>query len=101
MSAKELTRVEVLTRVKAGTLTVRSAAVLLHVGYRQAKRLVRRYRAGGAKGLRHGGVGRRSNHGRPVAERARILGLIRQKYSGAIGQRFGPTLASTWRAKTA
>jgi transposase len=94
MSAKELTRVEVLARVKAGTLTVTSAAVLLHVGYRQAKRLVRRYRVGGAKSLRHGGVGRRSNRGRPVAERDRILGLIRQKYSGAVGQRFGPTLAA-------
>ena len=94
MSAKELTRVEVLARVKAGTLTVRSAAVLLDVGYRQAKRLVRRYRAGGAKNLRHGGVGRRSNHGRPVAERQRILALVRKKYSGPIGQRFGPTLAA-------
>jgi len=41
MSAKELTRVEVLARVKAGVLRVTSAAVLLHVGYRQAKRLER------------------------------------------------------------
>ena len=32
MSARELTRVEVLSRVKAGTLTLKSAAVLLHVG---------------------------------------------------------------------
>ena len=44
MSVKELSRVGVLARVKAGTLSVRSAAVLLHVGYRQAKRLVGRYR---------------------------------------------------------
>ena len=48
MSARELTRVEVLARVKAGALSVKSAAVLLHVSYRQAKRLVRRYRAAGA-----------------------------------------------------
>ena len=94
MSVKELTRVGVLARVKAGTLTVKSAAVLLHVGYRQAKRLARRYRAHGAKGLRHGSVGRRSNHGRPDTERERILALIRQKYSGPIGLRFGPTLAA-------
>lgn len=79
MSAKELTRVEVLARVKAGALSVTSAAVLLHVGYRQAKRLARRYRAQGAKGLRHGNAGRRSNHARPTAERDRILALIRQK----------------------
>ncbi len=94
MSARELTRVGILARVKAGTLTVRSAAELLHVGYRQAKRLVRRYRAKGAKGLRHGGAGRRSNHARPAAERTRILALVRHKYSGPIDERFGPTLAA-------
>jgi transposase len=94
MSAKELTRVEVLARVTAGTLTVTSAAVLLRVGYRQAKRLVRRYRAHGAKGLRHGSAGRRSNHARPATERTRILALIRRKYSGAVDVRFGPTLAA-------
>lgn len=94
MSARELTRVEVLGRVKTGALSVKSAAVLLHVSYRQAKRLVRRYRAEGAKGLRHGSAGRRSNHARPTAERDRILALIRQKYSGPIDARFGPTLAA-------
>jgi transposase len=94
MSARELTRVEVLARVKAGTLSVKSAAVVLHVGYRQAKRLVRRYRAQGATGLRHGSAGRRSNHARPGAERDRILTLIRAKYSGSVDVRFGPTLAA-------
>ena len=39
MSARELTRVEVLSRVKAGTLSLGSAATLLAVSYRQAKRL--------------------------------------------------------------
>jgi transposase len=94
MSARELTRVDVLARVKVGALSVKSAAVLLHVGYRQAKRLVRRYRAQGAKGLRHGSAGRRSNHARPAAERKRILALVRQKYSGPVDVRFGPTLAA-------
>jgi transposase len=94
MSARELTRVEVLARVKAGALTVKSAAVLLRVGYRQAKRLVRRYRAQGAKGLRHAGVGRRSNRACPDAQRRRVVALIREKYSGAVGLRFGPTLAT-------
>ena len=94
MSARELTRVEVLARVKAGALSVKSAAVMLHVSYRQAKRLVRRYRAAGAKGLRHGSAGRRSNHARPTGERDRILALIREKYSGPMGARFGPTLAA-------
>jgi len=94
MSARELTRVEVLARVKAGALSVKSAAVLLRVSYRQAKRLARRYRAEGAKGLKHRSAGRPSNHARPTAERERALALVREKYSGPVDVRFGPTLAA-------
>ena len=94
MSARELTRVEVLSRVKAGALSLGSAATLLAVSYRQAKRLVRRYRADGAKGLKHRSAGRASNHARPPAERERALALVREKYSGAVDERFGPTLVA-------
>ncbi|MDO8795812.1 MAG: ISNCY family transposase [Vicinamibacterales bacterium] len=94
MSARELTRVEVLSRVKAGTLTLRSAATVLAVSYRQAKRLARRYRAEGAKGLQHRSAGGASNHARPAADRARALALVREKYSSPVDGRFGPTLAA-------
>ena len=94
MSARELTRVEVLSRVKAGTLSVGSAATLMAVSYRQAKRLARRYRAEGAKGLKHRSAGGASNHARPTAERERVLALVREKYSGPVDVRFGPTLAA-------
>jgi len=94
MSARELSRVEVLSRVKAGSLSVGSAATLLAVSYRQAKRLVRRYRAEGAKGLKHRSAGGGSNHARPTADRERILALVREKYSGPVDVRFGPTLAA-------
>jgi transposase len=94
MSARELSRVEVLSRVKAGTLSLRSAATLLAVSYRQAKRLARRYRAEGAKGLKHRSAGHASNHARPTAERERALALVREKYSGPADLRFGPTLAA-------
>jgi len=94
MSARELTRVEVLSRVKAGSLSLGSAATLMGVSYRQAKRLARRYRAEGAKGLKHRSAGRVSNHARPRVERARALALVREKYSGSIDERFGPTLAA-------
>jgi hypothetical protein len=40
MSARKLTRVEVLARVKASALSVKSASVLLHVSYRQAPGLL-------------------------------------------------------------
>jgi transposase len=64
------------------------------VSYRQAKRLYQRYRAEGAKGLRHRSAGRPSNAARAAADRARILALVREKYSGAVDERFGPTLAA-------
>jgi transposase len=92
MSARELVRVEVLGRVKAGSLPLVAAATLLGVSYRQAKRLWRSFRRGGAKALRHRQVGRGSNRGTPAKTRQRVLALIRQKYSGDVATRFGPTL---------
>lgn len=94
MSIGELTRVEILARVKAGSLRLVTAAERRGVSYRHAKRLWRRYRQGGAKALRHRGVGRLSNRRTPAATRRRVLAVIRQKYSGGVGTRFGPTLAA-------
>jgi transposase len=94
MSGRELARAGVLARVKAGTLTLRSAGALMGVSYRQAKRLYQRYRAGGAKALRHRNVGRVSNRASAGRVRTRVLSLIREKYSGGGDKRFGPTLAA-------
>jgi len=94
MSTKELQRAGVLARVRAGTLTLKSAATLMAVSYRQAKRLYRRYRAQGAKGLKHRSAGRRSNRTTDGRRKRRVLQLIREKYSGGIADRFGPTLAA-------
>ena len=94
MSASELRRVGVMARVKSGTLKLGSAAQLLGISYRQAKRLYRRYQAEGAKGLTHRSAGRRSNRATGSKTRTRVLALVREKYSGAIDERFGPTLAA-------
>jgi transposase len=94
MSTRELRRAGVLARVRAGTLTLKAAAVLMDVSYRQAKRLYRRYRVTGAKGLKHRSAGRASNRAVAARQRRRVLALIRAKYSGRIGERFGPTLAA-------
>ena len=95
MSVRELKRVEVLARVKAGTLTVRSAGVLMGVSDRQAKRLWRRFRRHGAVGLRHRLAGRRSNRRKPAAFRRQVLDLIKREFGGdATHERFGPTLAA-------
>jgi transposase len=94
MSTTELRRAGVLARVAAGTLKLGSAAALMEVSYRQAKRLYRRYRAAGAKGLKHGSAGRPSNRAVDTKRRDRALKLIREKYSGEVDERFGPTLAA-------
>ena len=83
-----------LARVAAETLTLKSAAALMEVSYRQAKRLYGRYRAEGAKGLKHRSAGRAVESGRAARLRTRVLALIRAKYSGGVDERFGPTLAA-------
>lgn len=94
MSTRELRRAGILARVAAATLTLRSAAALMEVSYRQAKRLYGRYRAGGATGLKHRSAGRASNRTTSRRLRSRVLALIRAKYSGGVDARFGPTLAA-------
>ena len=97
MSVRELKRIEVLARVKAGALKVKDAGVLLGVCERQAKRLWRLYRKKGPAALRHQSVGRRSNGAKPKAWRRKVVRLYRQKYAGDVKRGeapFGPTLAS-------
>ncbi len=94
MSHRELERVEVMGRVSKGDLRLKDAAAMLGLSYRQTKRLWRRYGESGAEALKHGNAGRGSNRGKPKKLRRRVLQLIRQKYSGAEGERFGPTLAA-------
>jgi transposase len=89
LSKRELQRGGVLARVKAGELRVKDAAELLRVSYRQAKRLWKRYRAGGTASLKHGNAGRISNRRRPEKERKKILRKVQEKYNG-----FGPTLSA-------
>src|SRR6202023_2626751 len=94
MSDEERKRNEVMVRVKKGDLGWRNAAEILGISYRQGKRIRKRYRKQGAKGLVHGNVGRSSHRANPKKFRERVLRLVRQKYSGEAGVRFGPTLAA-------
>lgn len=98
MSRKEFERGVVLGRVERAELTLRDAAALLGISYRQAKRLYQRYRAEGPPGLVHRSVGQVSNRARSPVERERVLEIIREQYGGTAergrGQRFGPTLVA-------
>ena len=97
MSVRELKRIEVLARVKAGALKVKDAAVLLGVCERHAKRLLCLYRRKGPAALRHQSVGRRSNRAKRTTWRRKVVKLYRRKYAGDVKRGeapFGPTLAS-------
>jgi transposase len=89
LSGKELSRVEVMGRVKARSLRLREAAELLGVSYRQSKRIWARYREGGAKALQHGNCGRVSNRAYTAKYRAAVLKQVKARYED-----FGPTLAA-------
>ena len=89
LSRRELSRVEVMSRVKSRSLRLREAAELLELSYRQSKRIWARYRAGGAKALQHGNCGRVSNRAYATKFRAAVLKQLQARYED-----FGPTLAS-------
>jgi transposase len=94
MSQRELGRVEVLARVRRQQLRLVDAGRLMQVSYRQAKRLWKRYREEGAVGLKHRSAGRASHRAYEEKFRRRVLRVVREKYGGAVGERFGPTLAA-------
>ncbi len=94
MSQRELGRVEVLARVRSQQLRVVDGATLMGLSYRQAKRLWKRYREEGAAGLKHRSAGRASNRAHEARFRRKVLRLVREKYGGSVGERFGPTLAA-------
>lgn len=89
LSRKELSRVEVMGRVKAKSMRLIEAAELLELSYRQVKRIWARYRGGGAKALQHGNCGRVSNRAHAAKFRTAVLERVKARYED-----FGPTLAS-------
>jgi hypothetical protein len=80
--------------VEKDALKLVNAAEILGLSYRQMKRIWRRYQEEGAEGLQHRSVGRESGRKKPKKFRLKVLRLVRQKYSGEVGERFGPTLAA-------
>src|SRR5260370_33771994 len=79
MSSRELERVGVMGRVDSGALQLKDAAAMLELSYRQVKRLWRRYRQGGGKGLQDGDAGPPSNRRKPQKIQPRGVELIKKK----------------------
>src|ERR1039457_5176791 len=81
-------------RVEKEGLNLVNAAAILGLSYRQTKRVWRRYQEEGAEGLWHRSVGGEPGRKKSKKFRLKVLRLVRQKYSGEVGERFGPTLAA-------
>jgi hypothetical protein len=101
MSRRELERVGVMGRVDSGALRLKDAAAMLELSYRQAKRLWRRYRQVGGKGLQHGNAGRPCNRSKPLKLRRQVLNLIKKNIPARKRNDWGRRWRrSTWRKKT-
>src|ERR1044072_3838102 len=89
MSQPELTRLEVIQRVKRKTLKQHQAAELLSISVRQVKRLCKAYQTSGAAGLTSKRRGQPSNNRLPENTVNKAQQLLRARYHD-----FGPTLAT-------
>ena len=88
MSGKERIRLEAMGRVKRRELSVVEGAELMGLSLRQARRVWKRFKALGDKGLVHRLRGRASNHRLPAEVRELVVKRHQERYAD-----FGPTLA--------
>jgi len=88
MSNREITRLEVMQRLRAKRLTQKEAAQLLALSVRQIKRLFGAYKARGAKGLVSARRGKASHNRLDPQVVQQAIDLIYARYRD-----FGPTLA--------
>lgn len=89
MSERDLQRIEVLSKVIAGRMTLVSAAHVLGLSTRQVRRLLERIRRDGAASIRHKAIGRPSNNRICDGVRDYALAIVRERYAD-----FGPSLAA-------
>ena len=82
MSSKELVRYRVLGGVLEGQLALQEAAVTLGVCPRHARRLLKRLREKGPRGLVHGNRGRPPANRTPEELREQILAWVEDRYAG-------------------
>jgi transposase len=87
MSQKEMKRLHVIHKVREGLLTEKQAAEIISLSERQIRRIVKRIRDEGDKGIQHRSRGKESN--RRLAKKLveRVTRLYQERYQG-----FGPTL---------
>jgi len=89
MSNKDIRRVELLKQVVDGQRSLASVSSAMGVGYRQAKRIYRRYRDEGPEGLVHRNLGSASHRRLDEEFRRTVVQQYLEQYAG-----FGPTFAA-------
>lgn len=89
LSQRELKRIHLIHKVLDGTLKQVEAAGIVLLSDRQIRRMVKRVRVEGDKGVVHKSKGKPSNRRLPKKIKDKVIRLYREKYKG-----FGPTLAS-------
>jgi transposase len=94
LSVKERQRLEVLSKVGKGGISLSKGAELMGVSYRQVLRIWQRYESEGSQGLKHGLRDKTSNRRITTERRERVLELYRSQYWD-----FGPTLAVEYLEK--
>lgn len=89
MSKKELDRTLMCEMMNKGLIKQEKAAEFLEISLRQTKRLLKKYRTDGEKGLISKKRGKSSNRGHDAELKNRIKTLLENDYIG-----FGPTFAA-------
>ena len=89
MRMRDLQRIEVLSKIVDGRMTLVSAASVLALSERQVRRLLDVLVADGAVAIRHKARGRPSNNRNSHGVRDYVLGIVRERFLD-----FGPTLAA-------
>jgi hypothetical protein len=89
MSLPEVKKYDIIKKILSKELNGSEAAELLNLTTRHIRRLKKKVKERGIKGLIHGNRGKLSNHRMPEKKKNRIVDLINRKYPD-----FGPTLAT-------
>src|SRR5271168_1131477 len=89
MRTKDLERIKVMQRLAMRQITQLEAGKLLHITDRQVRKLFKRYKQLGDKGVISRKLGLGSNRKLPEPTKAEALKIIATAYSD-----FGPTLAA-------
>jgi len=93
LNQKEAHRGHVMEQVALHALTLKEAAKIMQISYRQAKRVYQRWRQEGLAGLAHRNRGREVSHALPPETAAIVLALHEEAYSNFNDTHFTEALA--------